>query len=193
MHINICNLYVVWDFCAVSPVLKTSASAALSYSDIKVSILMHISYLNVMFWTNVSYVSQWPYIFLPHTIAHTIETGLYTYILLLSAAFTVLVLFVCECAALLNICRHTEIKYPLSGSYVSTSVRNMTSQISIFTAVLKKIMSCGIWLRVGCLNLQVLTFSILKFDELNSSNTLYLLTIYTESYPDRIQNKQYSS
>ena len=43
--------------CAVSPVPKTSVSAALSYSDIKVSILMHIIYLNVKFYANVSYVS----------------------------------------------------------------------------------------------------------------------------------------
>ena len=63
----------------LSPVLKTSVSVALLYSDITISIIMHIRSLRVMFCANVPYVSQWPNIFLPQTVAPTV---LYKYILL---------------------------------------------------------------------------------------------------------------
>ena len=52
---------------------------------------------------------------------------LHTYKIMLSATNTVLVLLVYKCAALLNTRRHTENKYPLSGPYIITSVRKMTS------------------------------------------------------------------
>ena len=74
-----CHLFWRHQFvCGVSPVLKTSVSAGLSYSDIKVSILMHIRYLNVLFFTNVSYVSNLLHIFLPHTFVHTTQSVFYT-------------------------------------------------------------------------------------------------------------------
>ena len=102
---------------------------------------------------------------------------------------SVIVLLVYESAALLNTSRKKEPKYPLIGSYVLRSVRKMTSYISIFTAVLMKIKSCGIWRRVGCLNLQVLTSSILKCDGLKASRISWFFTIYTKSYPFRIKKK----
>jgi hypothetical protein len=60
-----CSEIISFCLCAVLPVLKTSVSAAVSYSDITVSILMHICYMNVTFCANVSYVSQWANMFLP--------------------------------------------------------------------------------------------------------------------------------
>jgi len=113
--------------CAVSPVLKTSFYAALSYSDIAVSILMHIIYLNVMFCINVSYVSQSP-IYFCHRLLLSQYSQCYTqYILLLSAANRVLVLLVYKCDAFLNTSIHAENKYPQVVPYIHNSVRKITS------------------------------------------------------------------
>jgi hypothetical protein len=45
----------------------------------------------------------------------------YTLILLLSAAFTVLVLLVCKCGESLVNCRHTQSKYAIMVPYVLTA------------------------------------------------------------------------
>jgi len=51
---------------------KPSASAGRRGSDFKVSILMLITTLYVMYSDNVSDVSHWPSIFVQHTIAPTL-------------------------------------------------------------------------------------------------------------------------
>ena len=71
---------------------------------------MHISSVNVMFCANMPYVCHSSNIFLPPTVAPTV---LYTHILLLSAAFTVLVLLVCKCGELLSTSRQKEFDYDI--------------------------------------------------------------------------------
>jgi len=104
--------------CVLSPVPKKSVSTALSYSDFTISIVIH-NYLNVMFCTNVSYVSQSPIYFCHRQLLSQYIQCSTQYILLLSAANRVLVLLVYKCAALLNTRRQTEKKYPLSVSLYS--------------------------------------------------------------------------
>jgi len=83
--------------CVVSLDLKTSVSAALSYSDTIVSILLHISSLNVIFCGNVLCLILTQNLTPTNNWYHFIFNNLHTYILLLSAVFTVLVLLVCKC------------------------------------------------------------------------------------------------
>jgi hypothetical protein len=66
------------EVCVLSPDLKTIFSAALSYPDIRVSKLMHISSLNVMFCVDVSYVYHCPKAFLLQTIALTLFSIFHT-------------------------------------------------------------------------------------------------------------------
>ena len=86
-------LYVV---CAVSRDLDTSGYAAVMYSDITVSVLMHICSLNVMFCANVSYVSQWPNMFLPQTVAPNLQSLFYIRIRMCAQTFS--------CSVLLSQC-----------------------------------------------------------------------------------------
>ena len=60
-----------------------------------------------------------PHISVTDSCSHNRVSVLHTYIFLLSAADTVLVLLVYKCAALLNTRRHTENKYPLNVSLYS--------------------------------------------------------------------------
>jgi len=85
-----------------------------------------------------------PYISATDSCSHNTVSVLHTYILLLSAANTVLVLLVCKCAGLLTPEDKQKINTPQVIPYILTSFRKMTSYFSIFTAVLMKIKSSGI-------------------------------------------------
>ena len=72
-----------------------------------------------MICTNVYYVSQSPVYFCHRQLLPQYSQCSTQYIILLSAANTVLVLLVYKCDALLNTSRQTENKYPLNVSLYS--------------------------------------------------------------------------
>jgi hypothetical protein len=84
-----------------------------------------------------------PYISAIDSCSHNTVSVLHTYILFLSAANTVLVLLVYKCAALLTLEDTEKLSTPKVVPYILKSIRKMTSQISIFRAVLMKIKSSG--------------------------------------------------
>ena len=68
-----------------------------------------------------------PYISATDSCSHNTVSDLNTYIILLSAANTVLVLLVYKCDALLNTSRHVEKNTPQVVPYILTFIRKMTS------------------------------------------------------------------
>jgi hypothetical protein len=124
-------------FClyTISHVLKTSVSAALSYSDFKVSILMLISTLNMMFCDNVSYVSIGPISSCHRQLLPLYNKCSMHLLLLLIAAFTVLVLLVssvvrflapadkeCKCAQNRSFCSDVHSLVFVIGRFIHSGV-----------------------------------------------------------------------
>jgi len=95
---------------------ENSSFAAVSYSDIRVPNLMDIIPRNVMpvLMSIMSPTAQ----YLPgtHYCSHNSVYVLYTYILMLSVPFTVLVLLVCKYVELLCSSRNKDCKYPINCS-----------------------------------------------------------------------------
>ena len=122
-----------------------------------------------MFSVKVSYVPHWQHVLLLQTTApHFRVSAQCTYILLLNAAFTVLVLLVSNVVSFLAPADTHNRNTPLVIPYVLTCVLRCRPRLVYSQRCWWRL----IWRRVGCLNFQVLRSPIFKCDGVNASKIL---------------------
>jgi hypothetical protein len=139
---------------------------------------MHISWI----WCSVFMYLMNPvaqYVPATDSCSHFSVSVLYTYILLLGAAFTVLV---CKCGEQLSTNRHTESNYVIMVACILTCFVRWHHS-SLFRGVLMKNKLCGIWRRVVCIILRPWRRVSLNVTEKTPQRYCNTLPIYTESIP----------